>query len=292
MQVTNITKLGLALVISFGFMSLAHGQSGQYKRPVKRKIVSPKVGEKAGAKKQDSEKLDISDLEKKYWAPKDTDFSVVQNRTYTKNRKWALGVSFGPVINDTFSTGFNLNIDGDFFFSERWGAGFSYSNSSLKNSKATDTFVSGLGGGGVHPDFNRITSYFGVSASWVPFYAKMSVLGKKITYFDMAITPTLGITNYEQLLNGGNSTDSSFTYGLDITQYYFFHKNFALKATFKNRWFTEERKRYTNTAQGSEGDSLGSQTANTTMILIGVTWFFDPVQFLEGKKVNVPGDKK
>src|SRR5690349_4976024 len=45
-----------------------------------------------------SEKLDVSDLENKYWAPKDTDFSVVQNRTYTKEHKLFLSGEFGPDI--------------------------------------------------------------------------------------------------------------------------------------------------------------------------------------------------
>jgi hypothetical protein len=41
---------------------------------------APQAGSPSGA----SEKVDVTDLEKKYWASKDTDFSVVQNRVYSK----------------------------------------------------------------------------------------------------------------------------------------------------------------------------------------------------------------
>ena len=36
------------------------------------------------------EKVDISDLEQKYWAPKDVEFNVVQNRLYSKAGRFGI----------------------------------------------------------------------------------------------------------------------------------------------------------------------------------------------------------
>src|SRR5690349_4425346 len=103
----------LAAFALFLISSVSFGQSDQYKRekPAAKKEDSKKDAGKPGApaapgtaaKPDDkSDKLDISDLEQKYWAPKDTDFSVVQNRTYTKAGKLGVSLMTGPIINDTF----------------------------------------------------------------------------------------------------------------------------------------------------------------------------------------------
>ncbi len=80
---------------------------------------APSKDGKAPEAKKD-EKLDITDLEQKYWAPKDTDFSVVQNRTYTKAGRVALSLS-GPIVNDPFSSGYNPSVKVNYYFSERYG---------------------------------------------------------------------------------------------------------------------------------------------------------------------------
>ena len=62
---------------------------------------APKADAPAGA----SDKVDVTDLEKKYWASKDTDFSVVQNRVYSKANRFALTAQYGFLINDQWSDG-------------------------------------------------------------------------------------------------------------------------------------------------------------------------------------------
>ena len=57
------------------------------------------------AQDKGGDKLDLKKLEDKYWAAKDTDFSVVQNRTYTKEGRAFLSLSYGPLMNDPYSYG-------------------------------------------------------------------------------------------------------------------------------------------------------------------------------------------
>jgi outer membrane beta-barrel protein len=255
-------------------------QSDQYK-PKKKAAAAdsttatPAATDSTAAAKpadQGGDKLDIKDLEQKYWAPKDTDFSVVQNRTYSKANRLALSVMTGPIVNDPFNSGYNYELEANYYFDERYGVQAMYIKDDLSNSKNTNDFMN-LSGGGVLPDYNRDTSFYGVGFNWVPFYAKMSFLGKKIIYFDMQITPTIGMSNYEQITSVGNNQKSAFAYGYDITQFYFFSNNWAIRADLHNEYYGEKVVSYGNGVTAA-GTPVRSDTANTTTFMIGITYFF------------------
>jgi hypothetical protein len=46
-------------------------------------------------------KVDISDLENRYWTAKDTEFSVVQNRLYTKAKRFSVTLQGGTDLSNT-----------------------------------------------------------------------------------------------------------------------------------------------------------------------------------------------
>ncbi len=277
----------LALCMFVG--SVASAQSKQYQRKstTAAEPVGATIPPKAGAPgatakdakpneptspKAEGDKLDISELEQKYWAPKDTDFSVVQNRTYTKAERFALTPSFGPAVNNTFSAGNYLGIAANYYFSERSGVEFQYMSADLKDSDSTKKFRN-LSGGATAPDFNREKSYLGIGYNFVPFYAKMSFMGKKIIYFDMQITPTIGLTNYEQQTdNSRGDKKSAFAYGVDVTQYFFFSNHFAVRLNLHNRWSQQEEVKFKKEVDGSHL-SLGSDGYNDTNFMVGLTWF-------------------
>src|SRR4051812_27159079 len=79
------------------------------------------------------DKVDISDLENKYWAPKDTDFSVVQNRTYTKDKRFFGTLHFGRPVNDQWSSGNVFGVSGNYFWSERFGVQATWLKTSFLN---------------------------------------------------------------------------------------------------------------------------------------------------------------
>ena len=270
-----------ALVLSFSVS--AFSQSKQYQRkkadPAPAAPAAPtgaapaKAGDaksspNAAAPKEEGDKLDISELEQKYWAPKDTDFSVVQNRTYTKAGKWAGSLLFGPVVNDTFNSGYNTSLQLNYYKDERFGFQFQYISSDLEESDSTKKFR-GLSGGGVAPDFNRASDYYGVGFNFVPFYAKMSVMNSKIIYFDMQFTPHIGMGSYEQQQdNGAGKKESAFAYGLDITQYFFFSSNLAVRIDLHNRWSKQDVVKFT-----SPYNKVRTDNEHTTMFLFGLTYF-------------------
>ncbi|RME15565.1 MAG: outer membrane beta-barrel domain-containing protein [Bdellovibrio sp.] len=247
-------------------------QSSKYSR---KKYSRPSKSKKASVnQKKAGDKLDISDLEQKYWAPKDTDFSVVQNRSYTKAKKVAVSLLAGPIVNDAFNSGLNGSLSVGYYFSERQGVELIYNQGFLTDSLATTTFKEKLSGGGVGPDYNRPSGYIGVAYNWVPFYAKMSFLGRKIIYFDMQFSPGIGVASYEHITDVDSNSQiektgkSAVALSLDITQFFFFHKRFAIRVDLKNRWYNQDVLSYRT------GSKARSETENVTQILMGATFFF------------------
>ncbi len=253
-------------------------QSGQYKKKAPAKSEAPAPGAKpaAGAPGAPAaasaagDKVDISDLEEKYWSSKDTDFSVVQNRTYTKEKRVALTAQWGQPTNDSYNTGSLYNFGVNYYFNERTGVGFEYNKFNLDNSKLVNVFINNYAN---QPDRTRHKSFTGVFYNWIPVYAKVSLLSRKILYFDLSISPGIGMTEYEQfVLDTGNKTASTMSYCLDISQHFFLSKNIALRFDFKNRWQKEEIREFSG--PGADGSVISNNLVQSTFLMFGVQYFF------------------
>jgi outer membrane beta-barrel protein len=225
--------------------------------------------DKAEKKKTAGDRVDISDLENKYWAPKDTDFKVVQNRLYTKEGRFSLSASLGILVNDPYNSAWIYDLTGNYYFSERFGAEFSYQKVNPEYGEVVAN-LEDFAGGGTRPDFSQLNAIYEAGFNYVPFYAKVSVLGKRIIYFDMMITPTLGVVQYDQELEGGNKSQSAFSYGFNISQHFFLSKRLTIRADLKNRWFDEKRTRWREV----DRKELGSVYNNTSTFSLGVQFFF------------------
>ncbi|MEO0336024.1 MAG: hypothetical protein AAF202_06510, partial [Pseudomonadota bacterium] len=127
-----------------------------------------------------------------------------------------------------------------------------------------------LAQGAVRPNFSQIDQIYEVGFNYVPFYAKVSLLGTRIIYFDMMITPTLSVVDYSQELEGGNRDQTAFAYGFNISQHFFLNKRWTIRADLKNRWFDEKRTRW----RESDRKELGTNFNNTTTFSLGVQFFF------------------
>lgn len=263
----------VAVMFLFTTVSLAQSKAYKKKKPVTIATPAEKPASAINSNPPSSDgtdktdKLDIQQLEQKYWAPKDTDFSVVQNRTYSKTKKVAASFLAGPLVNDPFNAGYTYSLSANYYFDERYGVELMFQSSSLKDGDSIEKFCQ-LSGGCTRPDFNRDTGFYGVGFNWVPFYAKMSFLGQKIIYFDMQVTPFIGLATYEQQSVNKHPSESSMAYGVDVTQYFFFSKKWAVRANLHNRFYKADVLGY------SSGNKVRSETANTTMFLMGLTYFF------------------
>ncbi len=226
----------------------------------------------AQAQTQSPDKLDVTDLEKKYWAAKDTDFSVVQNRTYAKEGRFSLTGQYGTLVNDAFSRGPVYNLALNYYFTERYGVELTHQKGELVDSKATQNYRTLPGA--VEPNRNQFMSYSGIGFNWVPVYAKVSLLNKKIFYFDLAITPGIGVVNYEAQIESfyPDVKKSATALSLDITQTFFLSRHFAFRFDYKNKWYQE--KILNATGLFTHGQELQSSTANMTSLMVGVQFFY------------------
>lgn len=220
-----------------------------------------------------SDKLDLKQLEDQYWSAKDTDFNVVQNRTYAKDKKVFVSVAYGPLINDPFANGRMTAFSGGYYWSERMGAELAYESGSLSDNRSTSEIL-GMGG---FPNMNRFKTYTSANFIVVPFYAKMSFWDRKILYFDMQFSVGVGQMKYTNVINaeqGGNREGTAMGYNFDITQQFFFHEHFAIRLDIKNKWSSQ--KFYQNYSGSGVPNpiSLGNKSFQDTSILLGATIFF------------------
>lgn len=221
---------------------------------------------------QDNDKVDLKKLEEKYWAAKDSDYSVVQNRSYTKANRPYISLSYGPLVNDSFSVGRMTNVAVGYFTSERWGFEFSYEKGDLKDNDGVGKYRDQYG---VQVDYNKFVSSKSVQAIFVPLYAKMSFMDKHILYFDIQFAAGIGQVEYEAQRNIGSATMSATSFNFDVTQQLFFHEHMALRMDIKNKWSSQERQRYQLSGSQTEADRKLSniQTQDTTLLL-GMTFFY------------------
>lgn len=255
--------LRLVAALALAFSSTVFAQAPKVKSNAKPNVQSEKA----------DDKVDISDLENKYWAPKDTDFSVVQNRTYSKDHRLFLTLQYGMPINDAYSTGSLMGLTANYFLSERYGLQLNVLSADLKNNQSTDDLVN-FGGSGVQPDHGRMKAYAGLGFNFVPFYAKMSFLGNKILYFDMAVTPTVGMTQYEQIMRDSTPTKNALTYGVDLTQFFFLNNWFAIRLDLKNQWYSQDVVKYYNSGGARQGDPVNSRQIHDSIFLMGATFYW------------------
>ncbi|RYZ75581.1 MAG: outer membrane beta-barrel domain-containing protein [Proteobacteria bacterium] len=222
------------------------------------------------------DKLDVTDLENKYWSAKDTDFNVVQNRLFSKAGRLALSLNYGMYVNEPWSEGATAGASLNYFFSERYGVELAYTNTDSRDTQATANLKTQQGGA---PNHNKMKDFYGVAFNWVPFYAKVSVLNSKIIYFDMSFSPGVGMLTYEQqMVNGlagsevnGNSRKSTPAFTFDVTQHYFLNKWLALRVDYKNRWYREE---ITEFRAPSSGRTVIKDLNNTGLLMFGATLYW------------------
>lgn len=269
-------RLPLAFVALVGFLQaqISLAQSGQYQRPKPSSKPGPVVpGNTAagtGAPVADAppaspdQKVDIQDLEKKYWVPKDTEFKVVQNRTYTKAGRFALTPSYGLLLGDSYSKSSAMSLAFNYYFSERTGLELSYIGMTPINTPLTDAFVSRYG---TYPNHGKVRGSFGAGFNWIPIYAKLSLLEKQIIYFDMSFTPGIYMVQYDQQVATGTSTQSVPAIGIDVAQHFYLNKTFAIRMDLKNRLFNEDVKEF------STGAANSTKLTHTAIFMLGVSIF-------------------
>lgn len=209
------------------------------------------------------EAVDISDLEKDYWRPNKDELEVVQNRRYEKARRFELGLHYGVYQGqkyvDSRSVGASLTYNlTNMFFVEASHHKISTSNNDFLNSVRTRF--------GFTPDFNREESQSVLSVGWTPIYAKFSLLGQKISHFEMYLAPGVGMTKTAATHVSGHLT---------VGQKFFLTENFLFRLEWRISRYTDR----VTTTQGATSLANGGpgyieEKQATDNIIFGLGWMF------------------
>lgn len=259
--------MSVVLLASFQVNAQEDSGTGEAKKVVKKKVVKKTVkkskakveagSEEAAVSKKKKritpKKVDVKNLEKKYWAPKDGKFKVVQNRTYTKTKRFHLSVLPSLMLNEEFGEGFGVSAALGYYFTDRWGLEAEYQFVSLDDNDLQNAVIDLEG----FANSSRVTGYYGVTGKFMPLYAKMSWLGSRIVYFDLSFGVSAGLINYQprRVATIGASPVtadlgdqlSAFAFGFEVSQSFYLSKKLLIRADYKQRFFNEEVFRGTGT---------------------------------------------
>jgi outer membrane beta-barrel protein len=226
---------------------------------------------KSAAQTAADEKLDVSDLERKYWAAKDTDFSVVQNRLFSKAGKFSLTGNYGQMFNEPWSEGPTFSGSLAYYMNERYGIELHYSDTQSQDNKAAQRLKAQSG----YPNHNKMKTFYGASLVFVPFYAKMSVMNHAISYFDMSFSLGAGVTEYEQQREEGHVMASAPTITLDLSQHFFLTQWLAFRVDFKNRFYNNDIVWYRQSSVPPGGSRVETTELNyTSLLMLGFSLYY------------------
>ncbi|MEI7973868.1 MAG: outer membrane beta-barrel domain-containing protein [Bdellovibrio sp.] len=234
--------------------------------------ISKAQGKRAEAS---SDRLDLKQLEDKYWSAKDRDFAVVQNRTYIKEKRFFLNAGYGVLMNDPYSNGRVTNWALGYYFSEQWGIELAQETGSLIDNASVSAFVNQNAS---KPNYNKLNNYTSLNALFVPFYAKMSMLDRAIVYFDIQFALGVGSMKYTSIIDPAQGPDRSgqaLGYNFDFTQQLYFSRHWAIRMDLKNKWSSQNVYRWRIPGGDSESNrALPNVQQQDTTLLFGVTFLF------------------
>ena len=221
--------------------------------------------------------VDVDSIKQRYWAQgEQAELGVVQNRTYSKEKKFTLGVSYGSTSSDPFLSISQLGLSLTYHMSEYVGVGITGFGFFTGKSNALTTFetYSLATANTVYP-FN----YIAAEGSASLLYGKLSILGKSIIYYDLYLLGGVGRINKE----GG----PSFAYHAGVGQRFFISKQFSLKFDYKLLMYNENIIEKINPAELGQIKTNRNNFSHT--INLGVDFLFDVNEIFSKKPKIDPG---
>jgi outer membrane beta-barrel protein len=224
-----------------------------------------RADDQAAPKAADAEQgqtLEVDNLKKKYWEKgEDTSLRVVQNRTYSKAKKFELGVFAGTISTDPFLSVKNFGGHLGYFFNEEFGVDFIYWTNFVSGSSALSALQQQTG---LTSDTNEPKSFYGGEFTYSPIYGKLSLSGKMIIYYDLFLLAGLGITKTE--------TGNLFTPEIGLGQQFYLAKKTALRIDYRLTFYHENIEDKIHPA--TLGQIVSSRNTFNNVITLGITQLF------------------
>lgn len=211
-----------------------------------------------------SKKINTRQLVEDYWTPQQKKYSLIQKRYFVKEGRPMLSLVGGTHVNNPQHDGYFGTLSLGYYFTEKWGIEAHYSTSSLSKNDLLKE-LENLSSGAATLNRGKTKSYIGGSINYSPIYAKMSLLGFKILYFDLILSGHLGQTTYEQATSTANPTQSALTFGFGLSQIFYLNKHWSIRFDFTNRWYNSEVLDY------DTGGKVKDRMVNDTLLGIGAS---------------------
>ena len=208
------------------------------------------------------EQVNVDNIKKKYWARgNESELGVVQNRTYTKERKLEVGLLGGIVSTDPFLTVDTLGFDIGYHFNEYWSWHLLGFKDYVSSSSALTTLQAGQKQANTNPPYWFVGSEGEASL----LYGKLSIFGTAIIYYDMHALLGTGLTSTES----GNY----FTPMAGIGQSVFITQHISLRLDYRLMVYKENivEKEITNQL----GQVVGTRTNLSNAVVLGITFMTD-----------------
>jgi len=210
--------------------------------------------------------VEVGKIQDAYWTRgNEEEIGVVQNRLYTNKKKIELGVHLGTLAGDPFLVAKSLILTAGYHFTEYVSVHANYWKNFVSASSALKALESTSG---QTANTNEPGSYFGVEGKANLLYGKLSLLGKKIMYFDAYVTTGVGLMNTES----GKNLTLSFGFGQQIH----LSQLVALDFGYKVLWYRETILGKNTGVNANLGQNLGSRSNVSSLITVGVSFVLDP----------------
>jgi outer membrane beta-barrel protein len=208
-----------------------------------------------------AERVNVDTIKEKYWARGDeNEMGVVQNRLYSKERRFELGLGLGVADSDPFLSVKTMDLSLGYHFSEYISLHAMY----FRYWTGTSTAYSFLLAKGGQYNTNLLDGFYGGELRASLIYGKLSVVGKAIIHYDMHVSGGAGVTKSE--------TGSYFTPSIGIGQKFYLGRNLSLNFDYRTHRFVENEVEKTITPK--LGQVVQQRTKYNNIITLGVSWFF------------------
>lgn len=248
-----IQSLRLALAAELKSTSAVHTAAAQSTKNSSNSTLQNSAPENA---------INVNAIKEKYWARgEESELGVVQNRIYSKERKWEIGVFQGVVSSDPFLSIRKTGGSFGFHFSEYASLQLLGWKDFVSSSSALKTFEETIG---ATTNNNPPRYFLGTEGIASILYGKLSLIGWAIIYYDMHLLGGAGVTQTE---SGGY-----FTPHLGIGQQIFLNRALSLRVDYRLQRYDE--KIIEKVITPKLGQVVGERTNWTNTISLGVHFFF------------------
>ena len=211
---------------------------------------------------ENTEEVEVKKLREQYWSQgKDAEVGVVQNRLYSKKRKFEFSLQAGTLNGDPFLSTTSLGGSLGYYFSEYISAHAVAYKAFSNGSSALDTLINTMG---QTANYNKPLSYAGGEARASLLYGKLSLYGAVILYLDAYINLGAGAMSTE------SGKNLAFTAG--IGQQIHISQLFSLNLDYRYTRYSEDILGKTLT---NYGQFIQRRSNNSSLVTLGVSIYFN-----------------